>query len=239
MNPSVFLTPFYLSGVLLIAVFSALPNRCEAQSTAALLTPVDDISVSADGSALLPADAYRVRIAFDATGKSASEAQSALEKKRQAIVSAITASDKTSNPELLGLSLSGPTGDNAPLTAQSAAKAKGIISVEGTDLGKMSATIDAAIAAGATAVEEASTIVRSSESARNDAIRNATELARKKAESVAQTMGVTLGRALNVSIIEEPQGKITRLRRQAGDDLSAIGESVMILANIRYEIIRK
>lgn len=211
-------------------------------STPCLAQPVgvpDDLSVSSDGSVILPADAFRVRIAFDATAKSATEAQSALEQKRKAIATALSAIDKTNTLVLLGVSLSGPSGDTAPLTTQGVSKAKGILSVEGSDLSKMSAVVDAALGAGATAIEEASSIVKSGAATRNEAIRNATEIARKKAESVAQAMGVSLGRVLNVSIIEEPQGKVLRLRRQAGDDMSAVGETVLILANVRYEVIHK
>lgn len=224
----------------LIIVGAALWSRSalaqETPTTIGAQSAPDEIAVSAEASGPLAPDTVRMAVRIEATGKNATEAQAALEKKRDQVTKALKqASSGASSIMPAALSLSGAAGDNTPVTPATAVKMRSTLQVQSSNLALTSALVDAALGAGAAAVEEISYVVSDGAAAQEQLLAAAAQQARAKAESLARALDVSLGTLLSATVIEEPEGALVRLRNLQGTDATGVPQA-RILLSVRYGV---
>ena len=221
-----------LSFVLSTTLLAVAPGS--AQNAA---TPLREISVSAQAEAFIEPDTLRITFLIEETGKTAQEAHEKIETKAESIQAALLKVDPKASIGIRGEHLGGASAKRAPISRSTATKAQRFLAVESSSLNLASALIDSALTAGATSTNAVEYSVREVSDVHLQAVKLATSRGKQKAELLAKSLGVKLGKLLSASVTEEPTGVIFRQNMQNGKDVRNYSEKELrILASLRFAV---
>lgn len=192
-----------------------------------------EIAVDADARVVLPADTVTITLVIEDTGKSAADALNAADKKTEQVKKAVEALNAQTTVALRGSQLGSasaahngsPTGLAAGgLGGASAMRAERLLGIKTSQVKRAGEIVDVALSNGATRALYVDYSVENGADAQLQAIKAASESGRKKAELLAQSLGVKLGGLLSASVAEDPEGNIAREQMRAGRDVTQFTE---------------
>lgn len=160
------------------------------------------LTVSGFAEVTVPADRVRLRFAVETEAPSAAEAATQNAATMSAVLERVRAEvDAADRVETAGYGLSpryrpAPARDQAPEIV--GYQARNAVVVVLSDVDGAGPVLDAALEAGANRVTELSFFASDTEDARLEALREATARARREAEVVAESLGMSLGAPLAV-----------------------------------------
>lgn len=218
-----------LSAVLLGATTAAAQNTPTE--------PLREISVSSQAKTFIEADTLRVTVLIEETGATAEKAYAALQAKTKLVKEALGKLDPTLSLSTRGEHFGSAGSKLVSISRNSAKHAQLFLAARTSATTKASAIIDAAIAAGAKEVTDVEYFVREESAAHLSAVKEATARGRKKAELLADSLGVSLGELLSASITEQPSGAVQRYNNKIGRDVTRYSEKELnIHANLRFAV---
>jgi hypothetical protein len=216
----------------LLTSVACAPARAEAPPTPYLVQAADTGTVTVTGNARVSvaSDRARVRFAVETEAATAAEAVSTnAEHMDRAITALRSAMEDAGSLETSGYSLSPvyrqPPRDQGGEPRIAGYRALNHIVVTLTDVERVGAVLDAAVAAGVNRVAGLSFYAEDTRPARLEALRQATAEARAEADVIAAALGVPLGPALRVQTSSDmPQLREEMMMRAA--DMAAVSTPV-------------
>lgn len=197
-----------------------------------------EISTTADAWILSPPDSVRITFLLESTGKSATATFNNVKTTFEAVKKAI-ASPGSIPLNILdrGIQLSSAARKSPSINSGELMRAEQFIAVESTDLTAVSTLIDSALGAGASSVVDVSYFVHKDEANITEAISVATNKARQKAELIASSLGVSLGKLLSATATEESLGRTQRIQQKDGIALKTYADKELhVYVTVRYAV---
>jgi len=223
--------------ILALILFKGQLAVAQVANSQSLSIP-SEIAVEADAWSWVAADTLRITVLLEESGNGAVVTSAKLKQKKAAIETAwknLALADL--KVEERGKSFSGGDTPNNPISSAATVKVEMLLGARTVQLDKAEELIDVALKAGASAVVDVNYSVEQDAEAVHAAITDATTRAQKKAELIAKSMGVKLGRVLAVTETEEAAEKVLRLKRQRGEDTDSLSDrDVHVYVSLRYEV---
>ena len=191
--------------LLALVLLSTLVAPVAAQKDSMSSPPIPMLTVSADGEARVTPDEATVRLGVSAQAPTAREAQDQVSRAAGAILEAVRRlgipADRIQTSELnLGPVYGQGRPDREPQEPQIVGyQASNVVSVQVEQLDKVGPVIDAGLGAGANRLEGVMFGLRDDRKARAEALTQAVEAARVKADALARALKVRLVRILEVA----------------------------------------
>lgn len=196
-----------------------------------------EIAVFADARVVVAADTVMITLLIEDTGKSAAEALIAADKKMEQVKKAVEALNAGAVASVRGSQLQAAGSPGAGLSGASAMRAQRLLGVKTSQVTRAGEIVDTALASGAQKAMYVDYTVENSAEAQLLAIKEASDRARKKAELLAQTLGVKLGGLLSATVTEDPEGAAVREQMRLGRDLAQFTEKeIHTMANLRFSV---
>ena len=192
-----------LLALLLLSSLAVAPAAAQKDSMSS--TPVPMLTVSADGESRVAPDEATVRLGVSAQATTAREAQDQVNRTAGAILEAVRRlgipADRIQTSELnlgpvYGQDRSGSEVQEPRIVGY---QASNVVSVQVEQLDKVGPVIDAGLGAGANRLEGVAFGLRDDRKARADALTQAVEEARVKADALARALKIRLVRILEVA----------------------------------------
>jgi uncharacterized protein YggE len=223
-------TLFYLP------LYSLLFNL--ALTTSGFCQMANEVSVTADAQVIIEPNAGLITALIEASDLKAVKAKhladSTAEKINQALAKELTGKITRFNRDE---KFSGATPQDITITSSSVVKVRKFIGIEITDLTSLAKAIDIVLANGAV-ISEVRIYPTSEEKLIASAIASATKAAHVKAEAAAAALGDKLGKAIAVTVTEEPEARTLRLEQQRGRTLEPLSDKQLyVFVNVRYELL--
>lgn len=204
------------------------------------------VSVTGQASRTVPADRARIRVAVETEGATAAEASSRNAEAMSRVTGALRraldgVSGDASRLETTGYLLNpryrqDRNREGPPEIVGYQAVNRVVVTVD--DVEAVGPLLDAALEAGANRVDGLSFFASDTESARLDAVREATERARREAEAIAGAMGMTVVGVASVSTSGGGGGPVFRgameMAAAAGTPVEAGTQSVSATVNATF-----
>lgn len=223
----------FLSGLLLSSIL-LWPVPSFAQEEAG----PSEIIVTAAERYWVGADSVRITARLETSGKSALEAQTALEQAAASLEAAAKNLGEVKKSLRRGEGFVNAADKNAPISASSAVRAERYLAFEISDKSKTGTLIDTLLKAGASEITEVEYLAPAESDAHEAALEKAAKLAQNKAEKIARTLGVSLGRVISASSAEEPLGASLRKQLQQGIPIERYNErDSSVYLTVRYEVL--
>lgn len=211
------------------------------------------VAVSGDAEVRVDPDLATVDLGVTAQAEDAGAAQSQVNRTAAAILEAVQGLGIEEDAvQTSRLSLSPVYDNRRPREGQMEPqeprivgyRASNVVSVRLSDLTKVGPVIDATVKAGANQVQGVSFSLEDDAAARSDALSQAVEAARAKAATVAETLGLKLGRVLQVEesgiSMERPQmahqEMAMRVSDVGGTPVSSGQVGITARVEVRYEL---
>lgn len=212
------------------------------------------VAVSGDAEVRVDPDLATVSLGVTAQAEDAGAAQAEVNRTASAILDAVKGLEVEEDAvQTSRLSLSPVYDNRRPREGQLEPqeprivgyRASNVVSVRLDDLTKVGPVIDATVKAGANQVQGVSFSLEDDAGARNDALSQAVEAARAKAETVAETLGMNLGRVLQVEesgiSMERPQMTYQEMAMRVSDGggtpVSSGQVGVTARVEVRFELV--
>ena len=237
------LVHIFVSFVLITALnFASSPASAQAPAqiqvpSAAPSIPAE-ISVTAEQRYFSPLSIFRLSASLEAAGPNAEAAVQSLETATAKLKEAVKSLSTRAVVYVRKESLHNANRENSAPSGNSAIKAQRQISVETTETDKAGKLIDLLFRSGVSAITQTQLFSPSEDRAHLDAVQQATDKAKRKAELVAASLGVKLGNILSASVTEEPPA--TELREGIEHGLGPISGGVQdsnVLVTVRFEVV--
>lgn len=197
-----------------------------------------EIIVTAAERYWVGADSVRITTRLETTGKSALEAQAALEQTAASLETAAKNLGEVKKSLRRGEGFVNAADKNAPISNSSAVRAERYLAFEIYDKSKTGTLIDTLLKAGASEITEVEYLAPAESEAHEVALEKAAKLAQNKAEKIAKTLGVSLGRVISASSAEEPLGASLRKQLQQGIPIERYSErDSSVYLTVRYEVL--
>lgn len=199
-----------------------------------------EISGNGEASVLLAPDTARVTLRFEGSAASAQEVEKALEKKIQAVTTAVKkVAENATVQRRMQRFISGDEKEPAMIAGRPIEGEVSLL-VETSDLAKVSAVIDTALASGANTIGDVRYLVKDGTAARTAALREAVKRAEDQARAAAAALGATLGELISADIGEDANGgALEKLR----DESSPLGDfddkEYYVYVTLRFAVEKK
>lgn len=212
--------------------------RAFAQTPAA--EPMREIAVTAQARSWVPGELARITLSVRGDGSTAAEALSAIDDAARKVREALSKLNVKLRISKRGENFSSAAGKGAAISRGTAVIAERFLGVETSSLKSVGVVIDKALGAGAASVSSVEYFALGGEKQLLQAVNEATEKAKRKAQLVAQNLSVKLGPLIAATVTEEPQGAVLRRQMQQGIDSSRFSEKeTNVYVNIRFEALSK
>jgi uncharacterized protein YggE len=197
------------------------------------------ITVEADEWVSLAPDFVRFTVIVEENGDSAAKAMQAANYKAHQIKTSI---EKLGIRDVIirdrDIDFFPATAHIKPIKAAKQIKARKIIAIETSQISKAGDIIDWVFNAGGTSIQDVTSFVLDGHNERLKAVGLASRKAQQKAQHVAKSLGVKLGRLLETSIVEDPSAPVLLRQRELGKNQLAYGDKdVHVVVAQRYEIL--
>lgn len=215
----------------LLSLALLLPQLAFAQGS-----PSREIVITADAWGYAAPDTALVTVLVETTGKTAvqtKESADVIEKKLRESLQTTFAESVTVSTRDEKYSGASP---GSPISGVAIVRLKRYVGVETGKPETVAAIIDTALQQGASEVTAVELSIRQADKATAKTIEAATIKAREKATLMANSLGVRLGKLIEVNVTEEPAGKLLRLDQQRGQTLALSDQNIHVYVNARFSV---
>jgi len=195
------------------------------QGSAQPVRPESSITVTASASAIVPPSEALVNFSISATGETISEANSKLESGFEAVKSKVNSVASEASLIFRGQDISpkrpaslktkGANRDNS-LTLIGPKEVKGLYAVRIGDLDKIDLVIDACLEGGASGVGEVELRVAKENQIAEKLSEQAAVSAKEKAQALVKTLGVSLGKLININVTDSRSEGLKLIQQTQG-----------------------
>lgn len=199
----------------------------------------NEIQTSAEVTYFQSPDYLSIEVLSEQVAISAQEGLAALDKKQASLVDSLKKISPNISFSLRGNKISPSNSGigNTQIKTGQALSVKRSLLVETQDLNNQSKIIDTILQSGQFVINDVNSTVRNNNQPLLSAISEATALAKKKAETLAQSLGLTLGTLVSADTNEEPVGEMIKERMQEGGNIIDYGDrKLQVVVTLRYTI---
>lgn len=199
----------------------------------------NEIQTSADATYFQSPDYLSIEVVSEQISASAQEALAALDKKQSVLLESLKKISANIIFSIRGnkIAASNSNSGNSQIKTGQAISVKRSILVETKELGNQSKIIDTILQSGQFVINEINYFVRDNNQPLLDAITQATASAKKKAETIAQSLGLTLSTLVSADTNEEPEGEMLKEKMLNGDNLVDYGDQkLQVVVTLKYAV---
>lgn len=200
----------------------------------------NEIQTTADATYFQSPDYLSIEVVSEQISASAQEALAALDKKQSILLESLKKISANLIFSIRGNKIAASNSNlgNSQIKTGQPISVKRSILVETKEFsGNQSKIIDTILQSGQFVIAGINYSVRENNQPLLDAITQATASAKKKAETIAQSLGLTLGTLISADSNEEPEGEMLKEKMLNGENLVDYGDQkLQVVVTLKYAV---